>query len=268
MVISLWKYRRLILHNSLSDLRNRYRGSIGGMLWNVLLPLAQICIFALIFPVVMGQKLPAVREIAPGVTFVVFLCSGLLPWNSFAETLTRGVGSLVGNAGYLKKLPIPEQIFVAQDAVSSLFSALLSLSVFLLFCVVIAGDGPHWTWLQLIPALLLLLSFAFGLGLFLSCVNVFFRDVQPLTGVGVSLWFWLTPVVYFEELFQQTHAWLLNLLGLNPAYHFIRLFQSAVYRNDWVPWSGWLICAALAALANLAGLWLLRRVRAEIRDVL
>ncbi|MFO0838840.1 MAG: ABC transporter permease [Phycisphaerae bacterium] len=268
MLTSLWKYRRLILHNSLNDLRNRYRGSVGGVLWNILLPLMQITIFSLIFPVVMGYKLAQVRDMAPGITFVVFLCSGLLAWNSFAESLLRAVSSLVGNAGYLKKLPIPEHIFVAQDAVTGFLSACLTLTVFLVFCIVVARDGPHLAWVQVVPALVLLICFAYGFGLLLSCVNVFFRDVQPLMGVVMTLWFWLTPVVYFEDLFASTHAWLLTLMQFNPAYHFIRAFQLAIYRDAWVPWNTWLTCAAIALVFNLAAFAVLRRLRAEIRDVL
>ena len=101
MIIGLWKYRRLIVQNSVGDLRNRYRGSVGGYMWNVFVPLAQIVVFSTIFAALMGWDLPNVRKlpIKGGLSYVVFLCSGLLPWNTFADTLMRGVSSLVGNAG-------------------------------------------------------------------------------------------------------------------------------------------------------------------------
>lgn len=269
MLIDLWKYRGLIVRNSFNDLRNRYSGSAAGYLWNVFVPLAQIVVFSVIFGVLLGSSLPHRPEMREGFQFVVFLCAGLLPWNAFADTLNRGVTSLVGNAGYLKKLPIPEEIFVAQDACSGFFSALLALGLFLVFSILIAGYGPYATWLQVIPGMLLLSGFAFGLGLFLSCINVFIRDIQPLMSVVLLLWFWLTPVAYMVESFADSrHAWLLKVFALNPAYYYIHLFHEAIYQNRWATLENWLACGAITG--GMMGIaWLtVRRLRVEIRDVL
>lgn len=269
MVVSLWKYRRLIVHNSINDLRNRYSGSLAGYVWNILIPLAQITVFSIVFGWLMGRTLPADSPLAGHrFGFVIFLCAGLVPWNAFADTLSRGVSSLAGNAGYLKKLAVPEQIFVAQDACSGLLSVLLAMALFLLFAVAV-GHQPHWAWVQIVPGLLLLLAFAFGLGLLLSCINVFFRDVQPFVAVVLPLWFWLTPIVYFAA--DETYAhnpWVRSLFHANPAYYFIRGFQQAVYENEWIAWPLWAICAGIALAANVAAYLVLRKLRAEIRDVL
>jgi ABC-type polysaccharide/polyol phosphate export permease len=271
MVIGLWKYRRLVLYNSVGDLRNRYRGSVAGYLWNVFVPLAQIIVFSTIFAALMGWDLPNLRKlpIKGGLSYVVFLCSGLLPWNTFADTLMRGVSSLVGNAGYLKKLPLPEQLFVAQDACSGFLSGLLSVAIFLVFSIVIAGYGPYWEWVQILPGMILLTGFAFGLGLVLSCVNVFFRDVHPLTQVVVLLWFWLTPVVYMEESFQRPgKEWVLSVLAFNPMYHFVTIFHEGVFMHNWVSAHTWIICGVATATVNGVAHAVLWRLRADIRDAL
>lgn len=271
MVVRLWKYRGLILRNSLNDLRHRFRGSVGGYLWNVFIPLAQIVVFSVIFGVLMdysmrGQRVSGMPD---GYSFVIFLCSGLLAWNGFAETLSRGVASLVANAGYLKKLPLPEQVFVAQDACTGFFSATIAISLFLLFSVGIAGYGPYLEWLQVIPALMLLMLFAYGLALMLSCINVFVRDLQPLIGIVLLLWFWLTPVVYMEDQFRNSrHEWFLTVAPLNPAYHFIRMFREAVFYHRWVDMWAWVLCAAIAVVTNILAYVVLRKLRSEIRDVL
>lgn len=269
MVANLWKFRRQILYSSLNDLRNRYRGSIAGYLWNVFIPLAQIIVFSTIFSVLMDYRLPEMPGMKTRFSFIIFLCSGLLPWNAFADTVMRGVSSLVGNAGYLKKLPIPEQIFVAQDACTGLFSALLAMALFLLFSALVAGYGPNWTWLQVLPAMVLFIGFAFGLGLLLSCINVFFRDVQPLMNVALLLWFWVTPIVYTEEIFRGSkHEWFFSMLPWNPAYHFVHAFHEAVYMNRLVPPAVWATCVLIAAAANAAAYAVLRKLRPEIRDAL
>lgn len=270
MVVNLWRYRGMILRNALLELRTRYAGSLGGYMWHVLVPLAQLVVFSTVFGVLMHQRLEQ-RHVTglPGqLAFVIYLCSGLLPWNAFADTLMRGVGSLVGNSGYLKKLPLPEQIFLATDACTGLFSALIAMVLFGAFIVVL-GYGPYLEWLQAIPALLLFMSFALGLGLFLSCLNVFFRDVQPLMNVALQLWFWLTPIVYLEEIFHASSLdWMRGLLAFNPAYHFVRCFQVSVFEHALVPAQTWALCLGFAALANAAGYLVLRKLRPEIRDAL
>jgi len=265
MVVNLWKYRWLIVRHALHDLRTRYAGSVVGYLWNVLIPLAQIAVFSVIFSTLMNWR-AEMYGMTGRFSFVIFLCAGLLPWNAFADTVMRGVGSLVGNTGYLKTLRIPEQIFVARDACSGFLSALLAVGLFLVFTAVFARWGPFLTWLQILPALVLYLGFAFGVGLLLSCLNVFFRDVQPLMNIVLLLWFWVTPIVYPETALSQ-HPTLVALLHCNPAYHFTVAFHEAV-GNRWVPATTWLICVVITLTTNAVAYLALRRLRPEIRDVL
>jgi len=269
MATVLWKYRRFIFANALADLRHRFSGSIGGYLWNVLVPLAQLIVFALIFGVLMGSQMPPDEGPQGPFAFILYLCSGLLAWNAFADTVTRATSGLVGNAGFLKKLPLPEQIFVAQEACGGLLTAAISISLFLLFSALVAGHGPYWQWLQAVPLLVLFIAFAYGLGLTLACVNVFFRDVQPMMGVVMLLWMWLTPVVYLERFFQESrHQWIYTFFRLNPAYHYIKAFHDSLWRSRWVGAETWLACIGIALAANLVAAATLRRLRAEIRDVL
>jgi lipopolysaccharide transport system permease protein len=266
MVVNLWRYRRLILRNAVNDLRTRYSGSVAGYLWNIFIPLAQIVVFSLVFSALMGWRAD-LYGMTGRFSFVVFLCSGLLPWNAFGETVMRGVSSLVGNAGYLKNLRIPEQIFVAQDACSGFLSALVALALFMVFAAAVAGHGPYWGWLQFLPAMLLFSGFAFGVGLFFSCLNVFFRDVGPLMNVVLLLWFWLTPIVYPESLFADKHVWMLEVLRWNPAYHYVHAFHEAMVGHLVGP-RVWGVCLGITLVANAAAYGLLRKLRAEIRDVL
>src|SRR5436305_213514 len=205
MAAVVWTYRKFIWSNALADLRHRFSGSVAGYLWNVFVPLAQLTVFAVIFGTLFSngpQGGPNIRF-----PFIIFLCSGLLAWNAFADTLTRAAASLVSNAGYLKKLPLPEQIFVAQEACGGLLTACISIALFLLFSIFFSHYGPLWTWLQAVPLLVLFVGFAYGLGLTLACLNVFFRDVQPFLNVVVLLWMWLTAVVYSDLVFDNASDW-------------------------------------------------------------
>src|SRR4051812_46327852 len=146
MTSVLWQYRKFILVNAVADLRHRFSGSVGGYLWNVLVPLAQIAVFAIIFSGLMGNRMPETPAARGRFTFVIFLCSGLLAWNAFAETLLRASGSLVMNAGFLKKLPLPEQIFVAKESATGFLQTIVSLALFVIFAMALGGSGWHWQW--------------------------------------------------------------------------------------------------------------------------
>jgi ABC-type polysaccharide/polyol phosphate export permease len=271
MTLVLWKYRRFILANALADLRHRYSGSVAGYLWNVFVPLAQLAVFAVIFGILFGRGDDDLLPGNPKFPFILFLCSGLLAWNAFADTLVRASASLVGNAGYLKKLPIPDQIFVAQEALSGFFTAVISISIFILFAVFLSHYSPCWQWLQAIPLLILFVGFAYGLGLMLACFNVFFRDVQPFVNVVVLLWMWLTPVVYKESMFTDKtspHPIAIRLIHFNPAYHYIRGFHESLWHKHWIAASTWYACIGITLGFILIGTAVLRKLRAEIRDVL
>ena len=135
----------------------------------------------------------------------------------------------------------------------------------------VARYGPFWQWLQAIPLLMLFVALAYGLGLILSCLNVFFRDVQPFMNVLVLLWMWLTPVVYVEKIFHDPHhphPIVLKLLQFNPAYHFIGGFHQSLWLGRWIPMQTWIICLALTIGFNAIAVWVLMKCRSEIRDVL
>jgi ABC-type polysaccharide/polyol phosphate export permease len=261
MIRVLYHHRKYILHNAWNDLRHRYAGSGIGVLWNVINPLAQIVVYTLVFTKLMSIKLP---EIASGFAFPLYLCSGFLPWIAFAECVSRGANSFVENADYLKKMPIPEQVFVAQAAMSATISLFISLA--LLFGLSILMRFPaNWLWLLLPLVTILLQGFGFGLGLLLSSINVFFRDVGQFLGIFLQIWMWMTPIVYPENILPDG---LLTYLEMNPAYPFIHAIRE-IFLYDRLPpsWMWWMMCVWAFGIPAL-GYLVLRKLRPEIRDVL
>src|SRR5438309_975726 len=103
MILNLYKHRGYIWRTAWSEVRTRYAGAGLGAVWNLLQPLAMILIFTVIFTEVFQHK--------SDVPYPVLLCSGLLPWSAFSECVNRGTHSFIQNAIYLRKLPIPEQVF-------------------------------------------------------------------------------------------------------------------------------------------------------------
>lgn len=256
-----WKYRLFIWRSAISDLRYRYAGSAMGVFWNVLIPLMQISIFAVVFSQIMAARLPR----AGGTNaFAIYLCSGLLPWLGFSECVSRGTQSFLENATYLKKLPIPEQIFVAQNAVGATLSLGVSMSLLFMFTIGLSGEIT-WAWLVVPAVILLFQSFGFGLGLMLGSLNVFFRDIGQGLGIVLQMWMWLTPIVYVKEILPDLFQ---RLLVFNPAFPFIDSLQGIIVSGLWPARWHWGLMTLWALMSPLVGYMILRKLKPEIRDVI
>lgn len=261
MIISIWKFRKFIWKRAAQDLLYRYAGSAMGFFWNVISPLFLIVLYTVVFSQLMVVRIP---NLPTGFGFAIYLCAGLIPWLGFSETVNRCTNAFIENANYLRKLAIPEQVFVAQNAGSSFLSLLIGMVLLVAICCIL-GHYPAWSWLSLPVILILLQGFGFGLGLFLGVLNVFFRDISQVTGLFLQLWFWATPIVYTKNILP---AGLQNWLYLNPVYPFIHSLQTVVVDQAWPAGNIWMGMFLLAFAFPLLGYMTLRKLRPELRDVL
>jgi ABC-type polysaccharide/polyol phosphate export permease len=257
---SLWLYRRWIWNAALSDFTYRYAGSGLGVLWNVVTPLAMLVVYAVVFTEFAGQRFGSGSATA----YVLYLSSGFLPWAAFADCLFRTSNALVAGAPYLKKMPIPEHLFVAQAAVSASFGMFIAIAL-LGGLALVLGQPASWTWLLLPVVVVLWQSFGFGLGLVLSTLNAFYRDVGQVLVVALQVWMWSIPVVYPEEILPAAYR---NALVLNPAYPYLRALREVFLYGrvpeavEWGALIGW-ACVAIAL-----GYAILRSCRSDVRDAL
>lgn len=261
MIVNLYKHRRYIWRTALSDVRNRYAGSAGGAFWNLLQPLALILVFTLVFTQIMTGRAGIID--GPG-GYVLYLCSALLPWTAFAECINRGTQSFVANAVYLRKLPIPEQVFVAQSAVATGIG--LGISYALLVLVALAlGHTPSWHWLLLPVPLAMLIGLGFGLGMALGTINAFVRDVGHVVPILLQIGFWSYPIVYDASFVPD---WVASILPLNPVYPSLTAIRT-LFLDQRLPgpelWAG---MAFWSVAAGAGGYLVLRRLRPELRDVI
>jgi lipopolysaccharide transport system permease protein len=260
LVRQLWGNRQVILSGAVRELRWRYAGTAIGAAWHVIVPLAQALVYLIVFSALIGPP-GAVRSRAG---YAVFLCAGLFPWFVFSESIGRGSLSLLANEGYLKKLAVPESLFVAQSVATS-GCTLAPYSVILLVLALGSGVPPRGAWLLALPVLALFLAFCLGLTLLLATLIVFYRDlVQPLT-LGLQMWFWLTPIVYPAS---SLPSWLGGFVTWMPPSPYIVSFRSLLIDGanpGWGPWL-WMVVLAIGSLALAASV--LRAVRSDLRDAL
>jgi ABC-2 type transport system permease protein len=231
--LELWAYRDLLLNLVRRDLAVRYRRSVLGFLWSFLNPLLMMAVFTIVFTIV---KSSSVRN------YPLFVLCGLLPWIFLTGSLSGAVRSITGNANLIDKVYFPREILPLSVVLANLVNFLLSLAVFLPLALLLGARFSAWTLaLPVIIGVQLLL--VLGLALLLSALNVAYRDTELVLDVGLTAWFFLTPIFYELELLPN------QLLGidvwrfvytLNPMatlvtdYRYILLFEYPVIRHTLV----------------------------------
>lgn len=255
-------YRRFVWATAVADFRHRYAGSGIGTFWNVLIPLATLltytAVFVLIYRGTGSTSLPSRGALA------LYVSAGILPWTMFADGVSRSARTLVASASYLRRMSVPEQVFVAATALSATFSMLIVVAMVAVLALAF-GHPPRLVWLLIPVVALLWQAFGFGLGLVLSTFNVFFRDVGEAAGIVLHLWMWSLPIVYPESLLPASY---LPWLRLNPAYPFLTVLRTLFIEGEMTGPGPWVAMLFWVVLANLAGFWVLTRLRHEIRDQL
>lgn len=255
----LLRHRALVSVLVGRELKARYRGSVLGFLWSLVNPLLLLTVYAVVFQYVLPSRS------ATSSPYVVFLFSGLLPWNWLASALNDAASSLVVSGGLLKKILFPAEVLPLVSVLSQGLHFVLALPV--LFAALGLGAagvfGPRvavgWPLLQL-PGLVLLQALLLaGLGLFLAGLTVHFRDVRDLLATAITMWFFGTPVLYATADIPSDR--LRALLEWNPATPLFEAWHDALFRARWIAPSRWALLAGVAVAAFLAGWAFFDRLR-------
>jgi ABC-2 type transport system permease protein len=207
----IWDYRQLLGMLVRRELKIRYKDSALGLLWSLLRPLALL----IVYYVAIGRFLGAERAIPD---FAIYVFTGLVVWALFSEVVSGGTGAIVGNAGLIKKVFLPREVFPLSVVGSALVNTAIQLGLLVVATIVIGRFPMGERWLYLPLALGVVVVYATALGLVLSAVNVYLRDVQYLVEIALLIGFWATPVVYSWHLIEDAlgdSVWLEAYL-LNP----------------------------------------------------
>ncbi|MBU0619011.1 ABC transporter permease [Patescibacteria group bacterium] len=216
----IYQYRELLWNLTAREIKARYKQSVLGYFWVILNPFFQMLVMALIFSVVM--KVPSW-----GIPYPVFLYVGLLPWNLLAKSLESATNSLVNNASLIKQIALPRELFVISTILAKIVDFFLASSILVLF-MVFYQIPINLTIFWLIPVFLTQLIFTFGLGLLLAAANLFYRDIQYLLGLIITLWMYLTPVIYPVEIVPESYRFIFKL---NPMAVFVNAYRQIVFNQ-------------------------------------
>ena len=217
---AVWEYRELLYFLVWRDVKVRYKQTALGVAWVVLQPVISMVVFSFLFGTLL--KVPSGE-----VPYPIFAYAALLPWNYFATSLTRSSTSLVGSAHLITKVYFPRLVIPISGVLSGLVDfavAFLVLAGLMVYYGVVPTVAVVW-----LPAFLLLaLATALGVGMWLSALNVRYRDINYLVPFLVQIWMYLTPVVYGTTLIPERFRF---LLGLNPMTAVVEGFRWALLGN-------------------------------------
>ncbi len=253
----LWRFKGLFYFLAWRDVKVKYRQTAIGILWAILQPTLGMLLFTAIFSRL--ARMPS--DNAP---YPVFVFLGLLPWNYFATVLGQSTTSLVGGANLITKIYFPRLIIPVSSAMAALLDLFIASSV-LGVLMYFYGIRPGASIVLVLPLLILTLMNAIGFGLWLSALNVRYRDVQYAVPFLIQIWMFATPVVYPGTVIGG--KWRLVLL-LNPMTGVIEAMRASVLGHMAIPWGGLAVSALSGFLVFLSGLLYFKRVERYFADVI
>ncbi|MCC6975526.1 MAG: ABC transporter permease [Anaerolineae bacterium] len=253
----LWKYRELLYFLTWRDIKVRYKQTVIGAAWAILQPVMTMIVFSIFFGGL--AKMPS-----DGVPYPIFSYAALVPWTFFAYGLGQASNSLVGSSNLIKKIYFPRLIIPLSSVMSGVLDFLLAFAV-LIIMMLMFGIVPtvNVIWLPLL--LLLATVTSLGVGLWLSALNVEFRDIRYIIPFLTQFWMFLTPIVYPASLIE--NPTIRALYGLNPMTGVVEGFRWALLGTDTAPGGVILVSSTAAVLLLITGAFYFRRMEKNFADV-
>ena len=243
------KYSFLLKQLVSRDFKVKYKRSVLGVAWSLLNPLLTMAVLAIVFSQMFKFSVP-------GVNYLVYLLTGLVFFNYFSEASNLAMGAVTSNAALIRKVYIPKYIFPLSKTLFIGINFLLTL-IPLYLIILITGDPVEGTkctitWLHiLLPfAFICLFLFTTGLGMLLSTIAVFFRDIVYIFSILTSLWMYLTPIMYDISIIPQSfHVF----FKLNPLYWYIEFARQIILYNQFPTLNCWIWCLLSSVIMFIIG---------------
>ena len=253
----LWRYRELIYFLTWRDIKVRYKQTVLGGAWAIIQPFFTMVVFSLFF-----GKLAKVPS--DGLPYPIFAYAALVPWTFFANGLSQSSNSLVGSANLIKKVYFPRLVVPISSVISGVFDFILAFVV-LLGMMLYYGIFPtiNIVWLPLL--LLLTLTNSLGVGLWLSTLNVQFRDVRYTIPFLTQFWLFSTPIAYPSSLLSQPWR---TLYGINPMVGVVEGFRWALLGTDTAPGPIIMVSSLVALALLVGGAFYFKRIEKSFADVI
>jgi len=255
-VRELWHYRDLLYFLTWRDIKVRYKQTVLGAAWAIIQPFFMMVVFSLFF----GRLAHVPSD---GISYPVFAYCALLPWQLFAHSLIESSNSLVANERLITKVYFPRLVVPISAVLGGLIDFAIAF-VILLLMMAYYGIAPTWAVVTLPAFILFAIATALGVGLWLSALNVKYRDVRYTITFLVQFWLFATPVAYASSIVPERWR---PLYGLNPMSGVVEGFRWALLGKSPAPGVLLGVSITVVILILVGGLLYFRRMEAEFADV-
>lgn len=252
----LWEYRELLYFLTWRDIKVRYKQTVLGASWAIIQPFFMMVVFSLFF----GRLAHVPSD---GIPYPIFVYCALLPWQLFSHALTESSQSLVANERLIRKVYFPRLCVPISAVLGGLVDFAIAF-VILLLMMLYYGIRPTWAIVMLPVFILLVIATSLGVGLWLSALNVQYRDVRYTISFLVQFWLFATPVAYSSSLVPIRWR---ALYGLNPMAGVVEGFRWALLGKSEGPGALLAVSIVVVILIFIGGLFYFRRMEAEFADV-
>jgi len=253
----MWQYRELLFFLTWRDIKVRYKQTVLGAAWAVIQPFMTMIVFSLFFGGLAGIP-------SDDIPYPIFSYAALVPWTFFASGLSKSANSIVSNANLLKKVYFPRLIIPISNVLSGVVDFILAFGVLLVmmvyFQITITIN------IILLPFFLLLAFItSLGVGLWLSALNVQFRDVRYIIPFITQFWLFITPIAYPSSLIE--NDMLRFIYSLNPMAGVVEGFRWVLLGTDTAPGLTIVVSSTVAVIVFVLGLFYFRRMEKSFADV-
>ncbi len=252
----LWEYRELLYFLTWRDIKVRYKQTVLGASWAIIQPLFTMVVFSVVF----GRlaKVPS-----DGLPYPIFSFAALVPWHFFSNGISKAANSMVGSGNMIKKIYFPRLIVPLAGVLSGAVDFVLAF-IMLLGMMVFYGFIPTWNVVWLPFLLLLAFATALGVGLWLSALNVQFRDVRHAVPFLTQFWLFATPIAWPSSLLDEPWR---TLLAINPMVGVVEGFRWALLGQGSAPGPMILVSSIVALSLLIGGAFYFRRLERTFADV-
>jgi len=254
-LIGFWRRRELLWHMTVRHLRGQYKQSVLGYAWAFVNPLSQMLIMTFVFSTIL-------RFSSEGTPYPLFLFVGLIPWIFFSSAIASGTESVVGASSLVTKVYFPREVLPTAAVLTKLVDLGFGILI-LMGLMVYYGDPPELTawWLPVLFSIHLI--FTLGLAYPLAALNLFFHDVRFLVGVVLTMWFYLTPVLYTVDIVPPRYRFLYEI---NPNSLFINAYRRVLLHGEDPGVEKVLLGLVIAVATFLVGYYLFKKMEPAFAD--
>lgn len=247
---NLIKYRYLIKVLVVRDIKTKYRRSVLGVLWSLLNPLLMMIITSMVFSTLFRFDVP---------NYILYLLVGQVVFTFYSESTNFAMWSILGNGALLKKVYIPKYLFPFSRVISSCVNLLFTIPAVIIMMLYTEAD-LNWTFIYLLMPIFLMLLFCIGVGLLLSALVVYFRDIAHFYGVLLTGLNYATPIFYPENIVPAEYS---MLLEYNPLYYYVQAFRQVLWQGQIPELDLIMTCAAMSVSALMIGIVVFRKLQNE-----